>query len=100
MQLGWDTCRVHYCVVTLSTGMCDVASAAEPRSPPHPCRYTEDAVVSSDFTTDDRSSIVDANAGIQLSPTFVKVPQLPSDHSGDLVLAFSLLCWLGGIPTS
>ena len=30
-------------------------------------------MVSSDFTTDDRSSIVDANAGIQLSPTFVKV---------------------------
>ena len=39
----------------------------------HHFRYTEDAVVSSDFTTDDRSSIVDANAGIQLSPTFVKV---------------------------
>ncbi len=38
-----------------------------------PCSYTEDAVVSTDFTTDDRSSIVDAGAGIQLSPTFVKV---------------------------
>lgn len=38
------------------------------------CRYTEDAVVSTDFTTDDRSSIVDATAGIQLSPNFVKVP--------------------------
>lgn len=37
------------------------------------CRYTEDAVVSTDFITDDRSSIVDAGAGIQLSPTFVKV---------------------------
>ncbi len=39
----------------------------------HGCRYTEDAVVSTDFITDDRSSIVDATAGIQLSPTFVKV---------------------------
>jgi glyceraldehyde 3-phosphate dehydrogenase len=29
--------------------------------------------VSSDFTTDPRSSIVDAKAGIMLSPTFVKV---------------------------
>lgn len=35
--------------------------------------YTEDAVVSSDFLTDPRSSIVDAGAGIMLSPTFVKV---------------------------
>ncbi len=35
--------------------------------------YTEDAVVSSDFIGDDRTSIFDAKAGIQLSPTFVKV---------------------------
>lgn len=35
--------------------------------------YTEDAVVSSDFMTDSRSSIFDAEAGIQLSPRFVKV---------------------------
>ena len=35
--------------------------------------YTEDAVVSTDFMTDDRSSIFDATAGIQISPTFVKV---------------------------
>jgi glyceraldehyde 3-phosphate dehydrogenase len=35
--------------------------------------YTEDAVVSSDFIGDARTSIFDAKAGIQLSPTFVKV---------------------------
>jgi len=35
--------------------------------------YTEDQVVSADFTTDPRSSIMDANAGIALSPRFVKV---------------------------
>ena len=35
--------------------------------------YTEDAVVSSDFLTDPRSSIFDASAGIQLSPKFVKL---------------------------
>ena len=35
--------------------------------------YTEEAVVSTDFTGDDRSSIFDAAAGIQLSPTFVKL---------------------------
>ena len=35
--------------------------------------YTEEAVVSSDFNGDARTSIFDAEAGIQLSPTFVKV---------------------------
>ncbi|MFA8436965.1 MAG: type I glyceraldehyde-3-phosphate dehydrogenase [Marinifilaceae bacterium] len=35
--------------------------------------YTEDAVVSNDFTGDARTSIFDAGAGIQLSPNFVKV---------------------------
>jgi len=35
--------------------------------------YTEDAVVSTDFNGDTRTSIFDAKAGIQLSDTFVKV---------------------------
>ena len=35
--------------------------------------YTEDQVVSNDFVGDSRTSIFDAGAGIQLSPTFVKV---------------------------
>ncbi|NDV84568.1 type I glyceraldehyde-3-phosphate dehydrogenase [Bacteroides sp. 51] len=35
--------------------------------------YTEDEVVSSDFIGDARTSIFDAKAGIQLSPSFVKV---------------------------
>ncbi len=35
--------------------------------------YTEDQVVSNDFIGDQRTSIFDAGAGIQLSPTFVKV---------------------------
>lgn len=35
--------------------------------------YTEDDVVSSDFLGDTNSSIVDASAGIQLTPTFVKL---------------------------
>jgi glyceraldehyde 3-phosphate dehydrogenase len=35
--------------------------------------YTEDAVVSTDFVGDKRSSIFDSKAGIQLSPTFVKL---------------------------
>lgn len=35
--------------------------------------YTEDEVVSSDFLGDVRTSIFDAKAGIQLTPTFVKL---------------------------
>jgi glyceraldehyde 3-phosphate dehydrogenase len=35
--------------------------------------YTDEDVVSSDFIGDARTSIFDAKAGIQLSPTFVKV---------------------------
>ncbi len=35
--------------------------------------YTEDAVVSNDFIGDPRTSIFDADAGIQLSETFVKL---------------------------
>jgi glyceraldehyde 3-phosphate dehydrogenase len=35
--------------------------------------YTEDAVVSNDFLTDERTSIFDAGAGISLNPNFVKV---------------------------
>jgi glyceraldehyde 3-phosphate dehydrogenase len=35
--------------------------------------YTEDAVVSSDFVSDPRSSIFDANAGIALTDNFVKL---------------------------
>ena len=35
--------------------------------------YTEDMVVSSDFISDSRTSIFDANAGIQLDLNFFKV---------------------------
>ena len=35
--------------------------------------YTDEAVVSSDFIGDARTSVFDVDAGIQLSPTFVKV---------------------------
>ena len=35
--------------------------------------YTEDEVVSNDFVGDSHSSIFDANAGIQLNETFVKL---------------------------
>ena len=35
--------------------------------------WTDDAVVSTDFIGDSRTSIFDVNAGIMISPTFVKL---------------------------
>ncbi len=35
--------------------------------------YTDEKVVSTDFTGNEHSSIFDAEAGIQLSPNFVKL---------------------------
>lgn len=35
--------------------------------------YTDEDVVSSDFISDPHSSIIDAKAGLMLSPTFVKI---------------------------
>jgi glyceraldehyde 3-phosphate dehydrogenase len=35
--------------------------------------YTEEDVVSTDFMSDSRTSIFDAKAGIELSPTFFKI---------------------------
>ena len=58
--------------------------SASLRLPPAPVQilgYTEDDVVSSDFITDNRSCIIDSKAGIQLSPTFVKVSALSRFHT-------------------
>merc|ERR1719483_1129104 len=44
--------------------------------------YTEDMVVSTDFLGDERSSIFDAKAGIQLSPTFVKLVSWYDNENG------------------
>ena len=44
--------------------------------------YTEDAVVSSDFLGDTRTSIFDAKAGIALTDTFVKVVSWSANDTG------------------
>ncbi|MEH6679279.1 MAG: type I glyceraldehyde-3-phosphate dehydrogenase [Sediminicola sp.] len=44
--------------------------------------YTEEAVVSQDFIGDTRTSIFDADAGIQISPKFVKVVSWYDNETG------------------
>ena len=53
--------------------ICGVMKAASEGEMKGILGYTEDMVVSTDFIGDKRSSIFDANAGIALTPTFVKV---------------------------
>ncbi len=52
-------------------------------------------MVSTDFTTDDRSSIVDATAGIQLSPNFVKA-RAQQLYSRSHATAFGVTCMQQG----
>lgn len=53
--------------------ICDAMKEASEGSLKGILGYTDEAVVSSDFIGDARTSIFDEKAGIQLSPTFVKV---------------------------
>ncbi|MFI3249558.1 MAG: type I glyceraldehyde-3-phosphate dehydrogenase [Eubacteriales bacterium] len=53
--------------------ICDAMKAASEGPLKGILGYTEDAVVSSDFISDSRTSIFDADAGIALTDTFVKV---------------------------
>merc|ERR1711953_1222254 len=53
--------------------ICDAVKAAADGPMKGYLSYTEDMVVSTDFLGDPHSSIFDAKAGIQLSPTFVKL---------------------------
>lgn len=67
-----------------------------PFLPVWPCSYTEEDVVSSDFVSDPASSTVDAKAGIQLSPTFVKLVSWYDNEWGYC----EYLAWLAGWLTS
>lgn len=53
--------------------ICAAVRAASEGSMKGVLGYTEDAVVSTDFKTDPRSSVFDADAGIALTPNFVKL---------------------------
>ena len=54
--------------------------------------YTEDAVVSSDFLGDTRTSIFDAKAGIALTDTFVKVVSWYDNEIGYSNKVLDLIC--------
>jgi glyceraldehyde 3-phosphate dehydrogenase len=59
--------------------------------------YTEDDVVSSDFLGDPRTSIFDAKAGIQLSPTFVKVVSWYDNEWGFSVKMLDLIAHMATV---
>jgi glyceraldehyde 3-phosphate dehydrogenase len=58
-------------------------------------RYTDDPVVSTDFTSDPHSSIFDAGAGIELNSNFFKIVSWYDNEWGysnrmvDLILAMA-----------
>ena len=57
--------------------------------------YTDEEVVSSDFITDDRSSIFDAGAGIELNPNFFKVVSWYDNEWGYSLRVLDLILALG-----
>lgn len=58
--------------------------------------YTDEAVVSSDFITDNRSSVFDAKAGIWLSPKFVKLIAWYDNEYGYSTRVVDLLQYVAG----
>jgi glyceraldehyde 3-phosphate dehydrogenase len=59
--------------------------------------YTEDEVVSNDFIGDARTSIFDAKAGIQLSPTFVKVVSWYDNEMGYSTKVVELIQYMDSV---
>ena len=59
--------------------------------------YTEDAVVSSDFYSDSRTSIYDATAGIMLDPTFVKLVSWYDNEWGYSNKVVDLVCHMAKV---
>jgi len=59
--------------------------------------YTEDSVVSSDFIGDARTSIFDANAGISLSPNFVKVVTWYDNEWGYSNKVLEMICYMNTV---
>ena len=65
------TCRIEKSATY--DEICNVVKKASENEMKDILGYTDEAVVSSDFYTDDRTSIFDAKAGIMLNDHFVKL---------------------------
>lgn len=61
--------------------------------------YTEDAVVSSDFIHDSRTSIFDAGAGISLNDNFVKLVAWYDNEWGYSCKVVDLICYMAKVDT-
>ena len=61
--------------------------------------YTEDAVVSSDFISDPRTSIFDAKAGIMLNPNFVKLVSWYDNEWGYSNKCLDLICHMSSVDS-
>ena len=59
--------------------------------------YTEDAVVSTDFTSDPRTSIFDAEAGIALNGNFVKLVSWYDNEWGYSNKVVELVCYMASV---
>lgn len=59
--------------------------------------YTEDQVVSSDFISDTRSSIFDANAGIALNDTFIKIAAWYDNEMGYSSKLVDFVCYMESV---
>ncbi len=59
--------------------------------------YTEEEVVSTDFTSDSRTSIFDAKAGISLNDNFVKVVSWYDNEWGYSNKVVDLICYMASI---
>ena len=62
--------------------------------------YTEDAVVSTDFLGDCRTSIFDAGAGIALNDNFVKIVSWYDNEWGYSVKVVDLICYIASKTTA
>merc|ERR1712087_726798 len=59
--------------------------------------YSDEPCVSTDFESDPRSSIFDANAGIMLNPTFVKLVAWYDNEFGYSKRVVELMKYIAGI---
>ena len=62
--------------------------------------YTDEAVVSSDFIGDSRTSIFDAGAGIALTDNFVKVVSWYDNECGYATKMVELACYMNGVDNA